>query len=338
MPLDELDRRLTNAAGEIAPLCFLHGDNDLFIQAAIEGLAARLFAACADKPGIEHMDAREHKPAAILARARTMPLYAAKQLVVVRNAEAFKDAHWQALQSYFQRPGRHCCLVFVAEKLVLKGEVLACFRQQGSVVCFERPRREQDIKQFIRTVLSSHGKTADADALQLLTRRMGSNTQLMARELEKIALYCGASRRVGLADVEQTLSVGYADTIFTLVKEVASGHAVAALQTLHSLLAQGVPALVVLKMIARQLRMISVARADLDGGIAGEGIGKRLGVKPFVLREVLSQARGWSMPVLGRAYDELLRANFFLKAGSQIKESIVLEHLVIRLAEMQRQA
>jgi len=160
----------------------------------------------------------------------------------------------------------------------------------------------------------------------------------MARELEKIALYCGGSQKVRLADVEQILSGEHADTIFTLVEEVVSGQAAAALQALHSLLAQGVYPLVVLKMLARQFRMIGAAREELAGGATDERIGKRLGLKPFVLRKVVRQARGWSGPGLSRAYDELVYTDFLLKAGSQIDNSTVLEHLILRLADIPRQA
>lgn len=336
MQPDELRRRL--ARGEVALLYFLHGNNGFLIQETIGEIAAQLFASRNAAPDIEQLDAREHKPADILARARTVPLWSARQLIVVKSADAFKNTHWQSFDTYFQHPPPHCCLVFVAEKMLLAGALLAGFERQGVSACFKSPQREQDIKQFIRARLQLQGKSPSPDALQALAEHMASDTQVMAREIEKLCLYCGSAKTVTLADVQQVLSGGHADTIFALVDEVASGQAAASLPVLHNVLEQGVHPLAVLKMLARQFKLISAAREELAGGTTDERIGKRLGLKPFVVKKIALQSRGWSCTGLSRAYDELMRTDSLLKAGSQIDGGIVLEHLIFRLAEIRRQA
>jgi DNA polymerase-3 subunit delta len=336
MQPDELRRRL--ARGDVAALYFLHGNNGFLIQEAIGEITAQLFDSRTAAPDIEHLDAREHKPADILARARTVPLWSARQLIVVKSADAFKHTHWQSFEGYFQNPCPHCCLVFVAEKMPLTGALLAGFEGQGAAVCFKSPQREQDIKQFIRARLHLQGKSASPDALQALAEQMASDTQVMAREIEKLCLYCGTAQTVTLADVQQALSGGHADTIFALVDEVAGGQAAASLPVLHNVLEQGVHPLAVLKMLARQFKLISAAREELAGGATSERIGKRLGLKPFIVKKIAHQARAWSGTGLSRAYDELMRTDFLLKAGSQIDGGIVLEHLIFRLADIRRQA
>ena len=79
----------------------------------------------------------------------------------------------------------------------------------------------------------------------------------MAGEIEKLALYCLDLKTIDEADVEQALSVGHRNTIFTLVDSIGAGRLEHSLGCLKQLLDDGMAPLQVLAMIARQFRLLA---------------------------------------------------------------------------------
>ena len=105
------------------------------------------------------------------------------------------------------------------------------------------------------------------------------------------------------------------------------------LELLGGILGSGVHPLVVLKMIARQFRLIGTARLMLDQGESSSRIGQRLRLPDFVVKGVMQQARGWPAERMGMVFEEIFDANSLSKS-SRADARIVLERLLLRLPEL----
>ncbi|MCP4716627.1 MAG: hypothetical protein GY868_16015, partial [Deltaproteobacteria bacterium] len=107
--------------GTVAPLYYLSGENVGRVEDVIERLKQKLFGGREDDFNLGLFDAQVHGPPDIIQTARTVPFGAARRLVVVKRAHAWKDSQWQSFEDYFSKPSAQSCLVFAAEKQVLKG-------------------------------------------------------------------------------------------------------------------------------------------------------------------------------------------------------------------------
>jgi DNA polymerase-3 subunit delta len=166
---------------------------------------------------------------------------------------------------------------------------------------------------------------------------VGRDAQLIAKELEKTALYCTDKKTIDVKDLEDILSGGHSITVFNLVDGIGLGNLERSLSCLNSLLNEGVYPLVILKMIARQFRLISRAKEGLGKGAAAADIGRSLGLKSdFIVKGIMQQARGWPGEALGRVFEEVFQSNYMIKS-SRIKEKVILENLVFNLINLRNQ-
>ena len=152
-------------------------------------------------------------------------------------------------------------------------------------------------------------------------------------KLKSLLCTAASGQQVEAADVDEVVCGGGRGTIFNLVDAVGQGRLEQSLELLGGILGSGVHPLVVLKMIARQFRLISTARLMLDQGENATSIGQRLRLPEFVVRGVMQQARGWPAERLGMVFEEIFQANYLSKS-SRADAGIVLERLLLRLPEL----
>lgn len=330
------DLKKSMAGGAPAPLYFFCGDNGPLIDEALHVLAEALAAKGAAGADLKQLDAPSHGPGEILEAARTQSLFAGKKLVVVRQAEALKQAQWDRLKDYFKKPTPSCCLVFVLsldEKDKKNRARIATLKKSGPVFSFFNPRGDRQIMAFVKARLAAGGKSIAPDALAYCGALLGENAQAIAGEIEKLVLYCGSRATVTAADVDAVVCGGGRATIFNLVDAVGEGNPGRSLELLSSVLGSGVHPLVIVKMIARQFRLICTAREMLDQGAPAARIAQKLRLPEFVARGLLKQARGWPADRMGMVFEELFQASSLSKT-SRAAPGIVLERLLLRLPEL----
>jgi DNA polymerase-3 subunit delta len=325
------------AGGKISPLYFFYGENSVLIEEAIASIQSVLFPSEVPDLDLKNYDAQTHGPSEIIQSSRMIPFSAPQKMVVVKRAHAFTNDQWEKFQRYFSNPSKYCCLVFTADKLCLSGSLLKSFKKNGVSTVFANPRWERDIKKVVSDGLKKYGKRIAPDALSYFVDSVGRDAQLIAKELEKTALYCTDKKTIDVKDLEDILSGGHSITVFNLVDGIGLGNLERSLSCLNSLLNEGVYPLVILKMIARQFRLISRAKEGLGKGAAAADIGRSLGLKSdFIVKGIMQQARGWPGEALGRVFEEVFQSNYMIKS-SRIKEKVILENLVFNLINLRNQ-
>lgn len=334
MSLEDLKKSMPG--GVAAPLYFFCGDNIPLLEEALRLLSTALFPEGAAEFDIRQLDALGNGPGEILEAARTRSFFSKRKLIVVRQAQAFKAAQWDKLKDYFKKPLASCCIVFILaldEKDKKNKARIEALRKFGPVFAFQNPKGDRQIMQFVKTRLAGLGKTIDTDALAYCGALLGENAQAIAGEIEKLALYCGTQKSVTTADVDAVVCGGEKGTIFNLVDAVGQGKPERSLELLGGILGSGVHPLVILKMLARQFRLIQAARLLLDQGEPSSRIAQKLRLPEFVVRGLLQQARGWPADRMSMIFEEIFQASSLSKS-SRAAPCIVLERLLLRLPEL----
>ncbi len=318
--------------GGISPLYYFHGENTRDIDEALNLLTEKLFADAEVDFDCERFDAQVHAPAAVLMAAQTMPMCFERRLVVVQRVDAWSDDDLKKFTAYCLKPSSAACLVFVStpEKKKLSGWV----KKTGKVYAFANPRWDRDIRNFAVQELARHKKKANGAALDLLCQALNGNAQIMAGEIEKLALYCLDRQLIDESDIEQALSAGHHNTIFTLVDSIAAGHLEHSLGCLKQLLDDGMAPLQVLAMIVRQFRLLARACDADPKHVSASRIKQILGLKSdFQAKKITKQAANWSSACFGSVFEELSSADRQLKS-SRKESRLILENLLLCLADL----
>lgn len=162
-------------------------------------------------------------------------------------------------------------LVFTSAAVDARKKIFKVVRQIGEVVDLTAERERSGslskatVEQVIERVLGEHRKRAAAAARELILRRAGADTAALAGELEKLCLFIGDRPEIQEAEVRENFRDMAESWVFDLTAALAARDGAKALPVLRSLFAHGEPPLRLLAMIAREVRLLLIARECLDG-------------------------------------------------------------------------
>ena len=334
MTPQELERLL--ADGDIAPVYFFCGDNHLFMDRALPKLISQLIPDRANTLDLHQYTALTHSPAEIIRAMRTAPFFAKKKLVIVHDAHAFKAAQWKILFAACSSiPSQSCLVVVVHLDLREKRERarIRDFAAHGCVVVFENPRGVKNIESFVTQEVSRYGKRIEPEALSVLVTMLDEDGQRIAREVEKLVLFCGPNDTISRDDVAEVISAARG-TLFTLIDAFVQQKEDSARTLLKNVLDSGTHPLAVIKLLARRFRQICLVQEMLCRGARQAEI--RAGMRPLpdqAIDELCRDARNWKDEDWGRVFDLLFEVSTLLKS-SKCDGTIILEYLLERLGAL----
>ena len=191
------------------------------------------------------------------------------------GVSAYRDDSGALLDFFAGDIPPHAVLLFTAAAVDARKRVVKRLREIGAVVDLGAQRERsgaltrESVDEIVRHVLAGFGKTLAPAAHDLVLRRAGSETALVAAEMEKLCLYVGDRATIDDADVRLVFRDMAESWIFDFTTALAGRQIARALPFLRDLLAHGEPPLRLLAMIARELRLLLVARECLDGSARG---------------------------------------------------------------------
>lgn len=318
--------------GEVAPIYCLHGAERYLvdrclaaIRAAVLGGKAAPFAAFNQ----DVFDLKETSMAAVVDTARTLPMMAARRLVVGKGIDGVKSDDLLPLVGYVSDPNPQSCLVLVGDKVDTRFKTFQVLRKAGFLHEFA-PLRDREVAGWLAKEARARKLTVSPDALAALAESAGPEMARMAGALEQLALYAGERASITLADVEALIPETRQRSVFELTKAIGDGDVGRALRILTNMFRNREPPLRVQFMLARQLRQIWRAKEMGAEGAGRDEIASAIGVPPFFLDDILAPARRMSRQALSRGFERLYQVDKALKS-SRVDGEILLSRLVEQL-------
>jgi DNA polymerase-3 subunit delta len=190
------------------------------------------------------------------------------------SVAAYRDESGQ-LEQYLAAIPPQTVLLFTAAAADRRKRVVKTITTVGVVAELGVARERsgalapEAIDALIDRIVRAAGKRLTPAARQLIQRRAGSQTAALATELDKLCLYAGDAPTIEEADVRVSMRDLAESWIFDFTKALAQRQAAPAVAQLRALFEQGEHPLRMLSVIARELRLLLLARDCLSGSLAG---------------------------------------------------------------------
>lgn len=244
-------------------------------------------------------------------------------------------AGWDGLPDVLAAVPDTTLLVFIEGELPASNSVRRQIAEVGDVRDFPPPK-DRELAPWVHDRARALGLQLVPAAERQLVAQVGSDLWALASELEKLQLYAGD------ATIDETIVASLAPlnreaNIFQLVDAVAEGRANRAMRALGVLRAAGDTPQRIIAMIARQMRMIAVAREVLDRGGSQDDVEQELDVRSFVARRAVEQARRFNQAAADAALRRVLDCevaihNYRNDLPGGLRDDLALELLVADLA------
>ena len=283
---------------------------------------------------------KEAKLTRVLDAAKTLPAFAARRLVIVRQAHlllegrSVRDEDIEAVIRYLEHPSDTTTLIFIADKWDGRTKLYRAFKKKNATVRLEAPA-ERELPGVLASRAKTRGIHIEPEALRALLAAIGPDLEALVAALEQLHLFVGpeSRRSIQRSDVEMVVSSVREESVFELVDAVSDESSTRALKGLHRLLiAQREPPLRLLALIARHYRHLIRARAAQDLGIDRRELASMLGIPPFAAQRVSEQAAKSDCARLARCLASIATTDRALKGGT-LDDLRAVERLVFALRQ-----
>ena len=234
-------------AGELAPIYLVLGDDDQeksdiaasFEQVIDEGLRAF---------NVDRLDGGEVTLARVLETVQTLPMMAARRVVIVRRFELClapkresraADADKDAFEKYLGAPYSHASLVLVASGLDTRRTIVKNLLRVATVVSCGVVTSLTEAERWVRRRVSVDGRSIAPAAARLMAASAGPNLARLRGDVERLNIYVADQRRIGVDDVQAIIGSAIAHDDWAVARAIERGQVGQALKELSLVLDSG---------------------------------------------------------------------------------------------------
>ncbi len=341
------------AKGEIRPVYYFFGDEDLLKDDAVRDVLERAVEAPTRDFNLDRRRAPELSAEEFRALVETPPMLAARRGVVLTEVECLqlKRAKQQALRSallgYLARPAPDTVLVLVQSGGTKPDPEL---QRAGHGVDFEVLEPARVVRWIHHYAKKEHALTLEEDAAQLLQRAVGDDLPQIAAEIAKLAA-ATQGRAVTATDITDLVGVREGETVGDFLDAVtARRFSAAAAMVPTIMLSPGNTGVRLMGALGTALVGLGLARTHLDAGTSPAAAADRVyqaleAARPAGLRNWRDEAARWVADAAQWTAGEVdaglaaaLRADARLKDTKVSGEAEIVIEVVLSLGVPERSA
>jgi DNA polymerase-3 subunit delta len=308
----------------------LVGSERLLVSEAVAALRQKALTKAADFNRHE-FSAAEAGLEAVIEAAGTLPMMGPRRFVHLSELQLLKAKEHATLIGYVERPTPTTVLCLSGEKLDQRTKLGQKLAASGGLFAFEAPR-QNELAAWIERRARHNGWRIEPEAAQLLADLVGSDVGSLDGALTKLSLYVGSDSAISPEDVEEVVAPTRVHRIFDLTDAIGARDLGRSSLLLRNALGSGESALGILGMITRQLRQLLEFKRLKTRRASAQQIAASLGIRPFLVEPLASQARRYETRELRHALGAALRADIRLKS-SGVSAGVVLDRFLVEIIE-----
>lgn len=314
--------------GQIAPVYCIYGEESYLIEETIKRLKQALNQH--EETEMTIFDLEESPVDYVLDEADTFPFLSEKKLIIAKNASFLKaadrdkekiDHDLKRLEHWLSNPPDFSITVFVApyEKLDERKKITKKMKEQ-SVMLHAESLSVNDLGVWIRTEFESYGKSIGDEAVDKLVEMVGPNMMQLQSEIEKISLYLGDESTVHVQLVEDLVAKTLEHDAFKMLNAYLARNHKEAIEIYHDLLRQKEEPIMLVGLLASNIRTMNNVFYLQKKGYGGPQIAKILKIHPYRVKLMLEQRNRPSEKRLLKALNQLAEIDLQLKSMSGNRE------------------
>ncbi|WP_042478157.1 DNA polymerase III subunit delta [Bacillus ndiopicus] len=317
--------------GNIAPVYLIVGEETYFIDETVN----RLKEALSGQEEVELIpfDLAERPVDFVIDEADTIPFFTDKKLIIAKNASFLKatekgkekiEHDLKRLETWLSYPTDTAVTVFIApyEKLDERKKVTKLMKESSVLISAETPK-EQDLYVWIKLEVEASGKIIGDSATAKLLEMVGANMLQLKMELEKMVLYLGQEHEITEELVEELVAKTLEHDAFKMLNAYLGNRQAEALTIYHDLLRQKEEPIMLVGLLASNIRTMSQAFYLLTKGYHPQQIAKQLKVHPYRVKMILEQRNRPAAERLLQALNALATVDLQLKSTSSNRARIL---------------
>lgn len=269
----------------------------------------------------------------IIDLCETMPFFAERRVILIEDSGFFKNK-CEDLAAYIKELPDYVVLIFAETDVDKRSKMYKAVKSSGRAVEFGK-QDEKTLMRWAAGILAREGRKITQRDMELLLTKTGTDMGNLRMELEKLITYTDGREVVTGEDIEEICTTQTTNKIFDMVRAVTEKNQKRALDLYYDLLTLKEPPMRILFLLAKQFRQLLLTKQLSGEGASQSEIASRLGVPSFVVRNIASCARSYSVEELEEAVKDFVDAEEAVKTG-RLGDVLSVELLIIKYSSARR--
>ena len=326
--------RVTKKLPDLGLNHFVYGPDLYLVEAAKNKLVKTIQERVQAELSLVKFDLDEQTLDELLAIARTLPLFAASQIIQVKGALKLKENQAKRLGEYLESPSSSTFLIFTVGALDKDDRKRKIYQvlAQGTKLVEVLSWSETEIRARVGGRLKKSGIQIAEEALGFLMEAVGNDVGRISNEIEKLTLLVGEEKRITLTHVMDSLGYSRQHSVFEFIDALSAKDKIRALQLANEFISDSSQVLQVISLMHRQLRQL-IQMKELSKKMSAGELARQIGmygVPPFIVERRLQQSEHFSYRTLIQAIRQLGMLDDRIKRSS-IDSRLFMEQLIHQL-------
>lgn len=323
----------------------LHGDDEFSIERVLASMKSAVGDDQLKDVNITTFTAPEINFQEVMSVIQTVPFLSAKRMVVLdgllgmfepawgskrsKKSEKSKLEEWKKFEDYLVDIPAGNEIVFIDRRLTSSNQLFLVIKDVAKVSLFRIPSGKA-LLDWVFNRASGYELNIDRKVAGVLIDSIGPNLRIIDSELNKLSLmYEGTEIRED--DVRDAVASVRETNIFAAVDAVIEGRAGLAIIATRRLIESGTTVSNLVALIARQIRLLLLAKDHRSQELPEGQLGKKLKLSGYPLTKTIQQEANFTHEGLVRIHQELVDLDLQLKS-TPIDDQVALEIAVIKMA------
>lgn len=260
----------------------------------------------------------------VIDDALTISLFSDKKVIICNNSNLFTgskktilDPNIEELEKYFDNINPDTIMIFTVndENIDDRKKIVKKIKSIGTVKDFNF---SNNINNIVKDMFKDY--KINLSSINLLIDRVGTNLNLMEKEVDKIKLYKFDEKEILDEDIINLTNKNIDMDIFHLIDNIISKNKESALITYHEMLKYNEEPLTILVMIANQFRIMYQSKELYKKGYTKNDISSMLDIHPFRIQKALEKGTSYDNKVILKHINDLADLDYNIKSGLIDKE------------------
>ncbi|MDE6686933.1 MAG: DNA polymerase III subunit delta [Lachnospiraceae bacterium] len=315
--------------GNARQMYFLYGEEE-YLKRQYRDKFLQALTDPEDTMNIHRFEGNKIDVQEVISLADTLPFFADQRTILIMDSGWFKSP-CEEMAEYLKHPAETVRFLFVEKELDKRGKIYKTVSKDGIEIEFKEMEKAS-VHRWMSGMAAKEGKTINADAMELLTQRVGLDMGTIHNEMEKLFGYTHGRKQIVAADVEALVARSLEDRVFEMVEAIVGKQQKKALGLYYDLLALQKRPNDVLFLLTRQFNNMLQAKELKEKGFDKNGIAKKMRLpanQTFLADKYPRQAAKYRMEELKKIVVECVETEEAIKSG-RIADKLGVELLIVK--------
>ena len=319
--------------GNIQPIYLLTGEEPYFIDKISDYIEKNILSE--EEKGFNQMVmyGGDVEVMDIISNAKRFPMMADRQVIIVKEAQELARSI-ESLVSYVENPQTTTMLVLCYKyKKIDKRKKLYKVIKKNGVIFEAKKMYDNQIGDWIRTVLSDHDYGIETKAVQMLVEFLGTDLSRIFKELEKLMVLLPVKSTINDQIIEDNIGISKDFNNFELRKAIGNKNVLLANQIINyfSQNPKNNPLVMTISLLNSFFTQLFMYHALKDK--SRPNVAAKLKINPYFVGDYADAARNYPMRKVSQVISTLRDADLKSKGvgANALPQSDLLKELLFRI-------